>query len=167
MKGYREKALAVRPTNGVQKLFDVRYFWLFTIMGLTVPYRIRFGKHCDELRVAVVKETSAVNKKSFDKSSTDQKSTWLSTPRSWFGGNDNIAQEDRGEKFKKHMQEISLYQGNRAGKVLASQDGESDGNGINEITNTTINATEIETIGVSDDTVVQDQHVGKSVDDDK
>ena len=65
------------------------------------------------------------------------------------------------------MQEISLYQGNRAGKVLASQEAESDGNGINEITNTTINATEIETIGVSDDTVVQDQHVGKSVDDDK
>jgi len=60
--GYRPKLLAIRPTQGLARpthQFRVYHFWLYTILGLTVPFRIMFARHCDELRVAVVKETSA------------------------------------------------------------------------------------------------------------
>lgn len=119
VKGYKEKALAVRPTKGLQKLYQIRYFWFFTLLGLTVPYRIRFGKNCDELRVAVVKETSAVEKKPVDKSSTkNQKPSWLSTPRAWIWGNEDVEQQDeRREKFTRRMQEMSLYQGKNSTEV--------------------------------------------------
>jgi len=102
----------VRPPTGVQKVFSVRYFWLFTMLGLTVPYRIRFGKHCDELRVAVVKEVTVEVKPEYGSSSLS-KSSWFSSPRSWLWGPDtrqDVA-HDRREKFKERMQEISLYRG--------------------------------------------------------
>ena len=31
---------------------------LATLLGLSLPYRIWFAKHCDEIRVTVVKETT-------------------------------------------------------------------------------------------------------------
>jgi len=102
--------LAVRPPTGVQKVFNVRYFWLFTMLGLSVPYRIRFGKHCDELRVAVVKEVTVEVKPEYGSSSLS-KSSWFSSPRSWLWGPDTRQDvvHDRREKFKQRMQEISLY----------------------------------------------------------
>ena len=102
--------LAVRPPTGVQKVFNVRYFWLFTMFGLSVPYRIRFGKHCDELRVAVVKEVTIEVKPEYGTSSLSN-SSWFSSPRSWLWGPDTRQDvvHDRREKFKQRMQEISLY----------------------------------------------------------
>ena len=118
VQGYKERVLAVRPTRGAQKLFQTHYFWLFTFLGLTVPYRIRFGKHCDCLRVAVVKETSAKNKTEIDPA-VPSKQSWFTSPLSWFGGLD-LKEDVQGkrERFKKRMQEISLYQGNRDEAVL-------------------------------------------------
>ena len=127
VKGDKEKVLAVRPRKGLQKMFDIRYYWFFTLIGFTVPYRIKFGRHCDELRVTIVKETSLAHNS--DKTSpTEQKSSWLSTPRSWFKGND-VVKNDRGEKFKKHMQQISLYNGNRVPEISTSQEEESNEDG--------------------------------------
>jgi hypothetical protein len=137
VKGYREKVLAVRPKEGVQNLFDIRYFWLFTFMGLTVPYRIRFGKHCDEFRVTVAKQAS-VTEKPQNKNMTNQKSSWLTTPRSWFGGSNSITPDDRSEKFKKHMQEISLYQGKRKELTeIADSETKFLGHKIHEVSNNT------------------------------
>lgn len=119
--GYKQKLLAVRPTKGIQKLFNIYYFWLFTFLGLTVPYRIRFSNHCDELRVAVVKETAVKvrSEKDAKYAVSSKKQSWFASPRSWFGagqgeGGIDVVQnvKERTEKFRKHMQEIALYQEN-------------------------------------------------------
>ncbi|GFH47678.1 hypothetical protein CTEN210_04153 [Chaetoceros tenuissimus] len=105
VKGYKGKVLAVRQPHGVQKIFNIRYYWLFTLLGLTVPYRIKFGKYCDELRVAVVKEVSLpkVEEK------TSKKSSWFLP--SWLWGPETKEDEVhlRRETFKQRMQDISLY----------------------------------------------------------
>lgn len=111
VKGYRAKVLAVRSTTTVtQKFFNIHYFWLFTMIGLTVPYRIHFGKHCDELRVAVVKEVSSRMKVENDSLATT-KPSWFASPRSWLWGpataQDLIKQ--RKNNFRLKMQEMSLY----------------------------------------------------------
>ena len=62
--GYRPRLLVTRSLPHQQiktytKLFRLSVFWIFTFLGLTVPYRIWFKRHCDFLRVTVVKETKA------------------------------------------------------------------------------------------------------------
>ncbi|KAG7351121.1 Tmem151 family protein [Nitzschia inconspicua] len=60
--GYRPRMLAVRPRkNRAARLFRLHFFWVFTLLGLTVPYRIWFKQHCDFVRVAVVKEISSAS----------------------------------------------------------------------------------------------------------
>ena len=58
--GYKPKVLAVRQVDGIPsaRLFRLRLFWFFTLIGMTVPYRLWFARHCDNLRVTIVKETS-------------------------------------------------------------------------------------------------------------
>ena len=60
--GYKPRMLAVRSIKGISsaRIFRLHLFWFFTFLGLTVPYRIWFKRHCDALRVIVVKETLAV-----------------------------------------------------------------------------------------------------------
>lgn len=89
--------LAVRPVEGVLsiKLFRQHLFWMFTLIGLTVPYRIWFSRHCDELRVTVAKETSA------DKPLSSR--SWLKGP--WSAS----ASGESSEVFKAKMRELSLY----------------------------------------------------------
>ena len=60
--GFRPKLLAVRPVRlGAHKvsaaLFRQHIYILSTLLGLSLPFRIWFAKHCDEIRVTVVKET--------------------------------------------------------------------------------------------------------------
>mmetsp|Transcript_6097 Transcript_6097/g.14799 ORF Transcript_6097/g.14799 Transcript_6097/m.14799 type:complete len:324 (-) Transcript_6097:140-1111(-) len=43
------------------KLARLPVFWAFTCLGLTVPYRVWFKRHCDFLRVTVVKETKGMS----------------------------------------------------------------------------------------------------------
>ncbi|KAG7354210.1 Tmem151 family protein [Nitzschia inconspicua] len=69
--GYRPRMLAVRPRkNRAARLFRLHFFWVFTLLGLTVPYRIWFKQHCDFVRVAIVKEIS---------SATNVQRSWSST----------------------------------------------------------------------------------------
>jgi hypothetical protein len=61
VQGFKPRMLAIRPVDGVPsaKLFRSHLFWIFTALGLTVPYRMWFARHCDELRVTVIKETTS------------------------------------------------------------------------------------------------------------
>lgn len=95
VEGFKPRMLAVRDVEGVPsaKLFRIQLFWLFTLLGLTVPYRIWFARHCDELRVTVVKETSS-----------EKPSSW--TKKGWFS---RKLEENFGEEFRKRMQEFALY----------------------------------------------------------
>jgi hypothetical protein len=97
------------------------------MMGLTVPYRIRFGKNCDELRVAVVKEVSSRIKVESD-SLAATKSSWFASPRSWLWGpataQDLIKQ--RRENFRLKMQEMSLYKSSTENDVLVGNGNEND-----------------------------------------
>jgi len=65
--GYRPRLLVIRsPLSHNDDKIDYKrwfarlpVFWLFTCLGLTVPYRVWFKRHCELLRVTVVKETKA------------------------------------------------------------------------------------------------------------
>jgi hypothetical protein len=59
--GFISKMLAKRTVIGARGtgLFKLWIFWLFTIVGFSVPYRSWFGAQCDNLCVQVVKETTA------------------------------------------------------------------------------------------------------------
>mmetsp|Transcript_5221 Transcript_5221/g.11563 ORF Transcript_5221/g.11563 Transcript_5221/m.11563 type:complete len:406 (-) Transcript_5221:570-1787(-) len=59
--GYRPRLLARNySTPSKKRLFRLSVFWMFTCIGLTVPYRVWFKRHCDFIRVTVVKETKAM-----------------------------------------------------------------------------------------------------------
>jgi hypothetical protein len=63
--GYRSRVLAIqRKTHPLGKAFRLHFFWVFTLLGLTVPYRIWFKQHCDFVRVTLIKETSSIPKSS-------------------------------------------------------------------------------------------------------
>lgn len=101
---FRPKMLAIRPIDGVpfaSKLFRSHLFWTFTLLGLTVPYRIWFARHCDELRVTVVKETSAELQVSPSRS-------WLSFPLRSSAEPTSAADDDQ-EAFRSLMQQLQLY----------------------------------------------------------
>lgn len=77
--GYRPRLLIVRAPSGENhrkhashKLARLSVFWAFTCLGWTVPYRVWFKRHCDFLRVTLVKET------------TSDESVSNSYLRSWF-----------------------------------------------------------------------------------
>lgn len=98
MHGFRRRMLAVRSVEGVPsaKLFRLHLYWMFTLMGLTVPFRIWFARHCDELRVTVAKETSTGNKK--------PSSSW-----SWRSKSTPDPSTEYNEHFKAKMRELALY----------------------------------------------------------
>jgi hypothetical protein len=56
--GFKPKLLGVRTVIGGRGTGRLRlsFFWLFTLLGLTVPYRIWFERHCDRVEVVLAKE---------------------------------------------------------------------------------------------------------------
>lgn len=108
--GFRPKLLAIQPSLGLGRhmhQFHIHHFWLFTILGLTVPFRILFARHCDELRVAVVKETSSEDNKE-ESSFSILKPSWMT--KQWFGPSISQTLEEQGESFRSRMEEMSLYE---------------------------------------------------------
>jgi hypothetical protein len=85
-------------------------FWLYTLLGLTVPFRIKFASQCDELRVTAVKEISVeIQREKAEAAPAFSMPSWL-TPKAWFNGpnlSENIKQ--KGESFRKQMEELLLY----------------------------------------------------------
>merc|ERR1712224_1165942 len=67
VSGYQPRLLAIRSSSHslslqknrsyLNKVFRLSVFWIFTFLGMTVPYRIFFKRHCDFVRVTLVKET--------------------------------------------------------------------------------------------------------------
>lgn len=57
---FQPKILAVRTVLGGRGtgLARIWFFWLFTLLGWTVPYRIWFAKHCDVAEVTLTKEVT-------------------------------------------------------------------------------------------------------------
>jgi len=106
---FKRRMLAVRPVEGVPstQLFRLHLFWLFTLMGLTVPFRIWFSRHCDELRVTVVKETSMM---------TEPPSNWLASSLTW--KNKSNHNHLKVENFRQHMQNMALYQKEKKNNLL-------------------------------------------------
>lgn len=88
--------LAVRPVEGVPstKLFRLHLYWMFTLIGLTVPFRVWFARHCDELRVTVAKETSTGK----------PSSSW-----SWLSKSSPDPSTESNERFKAMMRDLALY----------------------------------------------------------
>ena len=143
VEGFRSKLLAVRPvllhhraasttttttssSSSKKQLFSAaniffrqHIYLVVTLLGLSLPYRIWFARHCDEIRVTVVKETciedsrssttttSETSDKSIDKSS----SSWF-LPTTWgFGwGSSSVTDSVRAQElFRKSMSALSLY----------------------------------------------------------
>jgi hypothetical protein len=107
--------LAIRPVQGVSsaKLFRLSTFWIFTFLGLSLPYRIWFARHCDALRVTVVKEVYAIGKTSsltgwFVPSKPPQQVAMSSISRTGT------------EMFRQQMQTMSLYARNDGRQPTAS-----------------------------------------------
>ena len=84
MQGYKKKLLVVKTHGILRRIFTIQYYWLFTCLLLTVPYRIHFARHCDELHITLAKETSTELKTSPGLSPADN--SWLSSTRNWFNG---------------------------------------------------------------------------------
>jgi len=138
VKGFKPRMLAVRPVQGVSstKLFRIHLYWFFTLIGLTLPFRMWFSKHCDVVRVTVVKETSSKSsllkkkkKKAYtsiadddvdDENSGDGKasslSSWIYSPKRWYAssGSANMSmdemQSENARAFREAMEEFSLYE---------------------------------------------------------
>ncbi|KAL7536654.1 hypothetical protein ACHAXR_008264 [Thalassiosira sp. AJA248-18] len=117
LEGFRPRLLAVRPvrraSNISAALFRQHIFILFTILGLSLPYRIWFGKHCDEIRVTVVKETSsAAGGSNKEGVAADGKSSWFRGKRSRGLSLSSATLDSKRaqELFRKSMQNFSLYE---------------------------------------------------------
>ena len=55
ISGFRGKLLTVRSGLSDVPLVHTLWFWMFSLIGMTVPYRMWFASHCDEVKVAVTK----------------------------------------------------------------------------------------------------------------
>jgi hypothetical protein len=129
VKGFRPKLLAVRslPRSShiiSAALFRQHIYVLFTLLGLSLPYRIWFAKHCDEIRVTVVKETGSEERPSKEVEIIP-KSSWF--PGKWGWGSSqspaDIESKRNQELFRKSMQQFSLYEdkSTSSGKSVVNQ----------------------------------------------
>lgn len=104
---FRPRLLAERAVPGVYstKVFRLVYFWIFTLLGLTVPFRMWFADHCDEIRVTVVKELYAD-----DPQSSSSTSSWLFRRRPQVSTEIDAAVEaSQAETFRLEMERLRLY----------------------------------------------------------
>jgi len=58
MKDYLTKVLAVKLGLGNVRLASTFWFWVFTLTGMTVPYRCWFSKHCQNVEITLTKEVA-------------------------------------------------------------------------------------------------------------
>ncbi len=91
-------------------LFQKHLYVLLTLLGLSLPYRIWFARHCGEIRVTVVKETSIEERSSAkDTSEAAKKSlSWFPLPWGWGSSQSLSATERAQESFRRKMCELLL-----------------------------------------------------------
>jgi hypothetical protein len=118
LQGFKPRMLAVRPDSHGLILRQRLAFWICTLLGLTVPYRLWFSDRCDEIRVTVVKEIVPTG------------STLSSDPlqrkdyRSWFMTTSPSTPQDDSRTFRSMMQGLSLYALKEATTSLTHPDGQ-------------------------------------------
>lgn len=134
--GFRPKLLAVRPVRRIRgskriipsaALFRQHVYIFFTLLGLSLPYRIWFARHCDEIRVTVVKETSIEESRSAKDTKRDvveKSSSWFPLPWGW-GSQSLSATERAQESFRRRMRELSLYVDEEESSAASTIDGSS------------------------------------------
>ena len=126
VEGFRPKLLAVRPVRGASKisavLFRQHIYLLFTLLGLSLPYRIWFGKHCDEVKVTILKETGSGSVVKTEEDKSAEKSSWFRFGR----GNSAVGGESQRsqEQFRKNMQSFSLY-GEKVSPEVVTEESDS------------------------------------------
>ena len=192
VNGFKPRMLAVRTMEGIPstKLFRLHLFWIFTCLGMSVPFRVWFARHCDVLRVTVVKETSSEKAApSSTKSSSWFKWNTGATPTTTPATTTTTAASSSlSRSFRTLMEELSLYgksnveamemlEDIRAASALAGVSNEtaalSDSaegelpifsetaiEKVAEVENTTHSAS---IIGVSNDTVIADNQEPNSI----
>ena len=96
--GYKPKLLAVRhrrqATTIASRFFRLHFFWFFTLLGLSLPYRIWLSNHCDEMRVTITKETSSEE---------------AVANRGWFSPKKTSTKDESKEAFRSLMENLMLY----------------------------------------------------------
>lgn len=103
------KVLVVRDADKYKWFHNLYMFWFVTLLGFTVPFRIWFSRHCDDVRVTLIKEISS------NVTTTTSKSIGLPSwgsflSRSKGDGNITAAQlELRREQFRQAMRTLDLY----------------------------------------------------------
>jgi hypothetical protein len=101
------KVLVVRDADKYKWFHNLYMFWFVTLLGFTVPFRIWFSRHCDDVRVTLIKEISS--------NVTASKSIGLPSWGSFLSkskadGNITAAQlELRREQFRQAMRTLDLY----------------------------------------------------------
>jgi hypothetical protein len=113
LPGFQPKLLAVRRQP--PKLFRLHMFWIFTLMGLTLPFRIWFSQRCDELRVTVAKETTAND---YSSKKSTKTSSWLSFKSKSAQTEETSSSSSSlslDPSFRKIMQQLSLYESSATG----------------------------------------------------
>lgn len=85
-------------------MFRLYTFWIFTFLGLGLPYRVWFSRHCDNLKVTVVKET-------FAEKPASSFSSWFTSSSSPVASNKPLVSLDTAGNalFRQQMEELLLY----------------------------------------------------------
>ena len=117
LENYKAKVLLAISKSS---FFRISWFWIFTLIGLTVPFRIWLAHHCDELRVTLVKETSStppppphtrnVNGQQ-QSESWYKKSFWFLPSLSSKQSSQNEVQQpnNNNSHFRQRMEQLYLY----------------------------------------------------------
>lgn len=106
------KVLVVRDVDDRYQWFhNLFMFWLVTLLGFTVPFRIWFSRHCDDVRVTLIKEISSNVTTTRATSISMGRPLWgslLSRPKG--NGSESTEQlELRREQFRQAMRTLELY----------------------------------------------------------
>lgn len=103
ISGYHSRVFAVPP--GFQPFWASQTaFWVFTGLGLTVPYRRWLSAQCDEVRVRVVKET--------DMDENASSNTWFATKK--------VEATDEALSFRSTMQLLDRIKADGTATALSS-----------------------------------------------
>jgi TMEM151 family len=113
VNGFKPRLLAVRPAS--RKVFAQQrvVYWICTLLGLTVPFRMWFSDNCDEIRVTVVKELLPSGSTPPASPTDAQK---RGNYKSWFISSSPSTAQDDTITFRSMMQGLRLYTNKEAEK---------------------------------------------------
>ena len=99
--GYKPRVLVTRDRQA-SLLFSRRAFWVCTLLGLTLFYRVWMAGHCDVIRVSLVKET-------FARVKPEKKVSWWLPQKSTPVTQQQEPNTTATTKFRSLMTQLELY----------------------------------------------------------